>query len=172
MFLKSDKTYLRALEPADLEFVYTLENDTSVWHVGNTLLPYSKFVLEQYLENATLDIHTVKQLRLVICDLSHQAVGAIDLFDFDPLHKRAGVGIIVAPFYRSKGYGADALQLLLYYSKEILQLHQLYCSVTAGSSESFHLFKKAGFNEVGIRKQWLRRPGGWDDVIEMQKLFY
>ena len=108
MFLSSENTYLRALEPTDLEFLYALENDTSVWHIGNTLTPYSRATLETYLENATLDIYTVKQLRLVICNQADEAVGAIDLFDFDPLHQRAGVGVVVTAAHRGHGHAGDA----------------------------------------------------------------
>ncbi|TXK50867.1 GNAT family N-acetyltransferase [Pontibacter qinzhouensis] len=170
MLLKSDHTYLRALEPVDLDFLYTLENDTRVWQVGNTLMPYSRFVLEQYLENAALDIFTVKQLRLVICTHNHKAVGAIDLFDFEPLHQRAGIGIVIAGPERGKGYAAEALQVLLEYGRQILQLHQVYCSVTADNEASLHLFQKAGFAEIGVRRQWLRTPTGWQDVVDFQKL--
>lgn len=172
MFLHGEHTSLRALEPTDLDFLYTLENDTSVWHVGNTLTPYSRFVLEHYLENAALDIYTIKQLRLVICDNEQEAIGAIDLFDFDPLHRRAGIGIVVAAPYRGKGHAAEALQLLLHYCQHTLQLHQVYCSVTATNHISVKLFKNASFVEVGVRREWLRKSdGSWDDVVELQRVF-
>lgn len=168
MFLKTDQTYLRALEPTDLDFLYALENDTTVWHVGNTLTPYSRFVLEQYLENAALDIYTVKQLRLIICNNTGQPIGAIDLFDFDPLHRRAGIGIVITEEYRGNGHAADALQLLIDYCRNTLKLHQVYCSVTASNLPSINLFIKAGFTQVGIRKEWFLTSDGWEDVVEMQ----
>ncbi|MCC9165902.1 GNAT family N-acetyltransferase [Pontibacter harenae] len=171
MFLSSDKIYLRALEPADLNFLYSLENDASVWHFGNSLTPYSKHVLEQYLQNASLDIYTVKQLRLIICTQNHQAIGAIDLYDYDPLHRRAAVGIVVAADWRGKGYAAEALELLQEYCQQILHLHQVYCSVSTDNPQSIKLFSKAGFEQVGVRKQWLLSADGWTDVIEFQKLF-
>ena len=172
MFLKGDHTSLRALEPTDLDFLYTLENDTSTWHVSNTLTPYAKFVLEQYLENAALDIYTVKQLRLVICNHQQEAIGAIDLFDFDPLHRRAGIGVVVSAAYRGQGHASEALHLLLNYCAHTLQLHQVYCSITATNHTSIRLFKSTGFEEVGIRREWLRKSdGSWDDVVEMQRLF-
>lgn len=172
MFLKGDHTSLRALEPTDLDFLYTLENDTSTWHVSNTLTPYAKFVLEQYLENAALDIYTVKQLRLVICNHQQEAIGAIDLFDFDPLHRRAGIGVVVSAAYRGQGHASEALHHLLNYCAHTLQLHQVYCSITATNHTSIRLFKSAGFEEVGIRREWLRKSdGSWDDVVEMQRLF-
>jgi len=171
VFLNSGHTYLRALEPGDLDFLYALENDTSVWHVSNASTPYSKYVLAQYLENAALDIYTVRQLRLVICNSSHEAVGAVDLYDFDPLHCRAGIGIVVALAQRRNGHASEALQLLLTYCRHTLYLHQVYCSVTATNTASINLFRKSGFAEVGVRKSWLRTPTGWDDAIELQLLF-
>ena len=47
--LKTDHCYLRALEPEDLEFVYKVENDESVWEVSNTNAPYSRFLIKEYL---------------------------------------------------------------------------------------------------------------------------
>jgi diamine N-acetyltransferase len=41
--LKGETIYLRALEPNDLEFVYAIENDQSIWAVSNTHTPYSRF---------------------------------------------------------------------------------------------------------------------------------
>ena len=78
--LKGNNVYLRALEPEDLEFIYEIENDESIWNVSNTQTPYSKFLIKQYLENAHLDIYEVKQLRLAICfNNSNKAIGLIDL---------------------------------------------------------------------------------------------
>jgi diamine N-acetyltransferase len=65
--LQGKNIYLRALEPEDLEFVYAIENDESIWEVSNTQTPYSRFLIRQYLENAHQDIYEAKQLRLVIC---------------------------------------------------------------------------------------------------------
>lgn len=41
--LKGESVYLRALEPEDLEFIYTIENDQNIWEVSNTQTPYSRF---------------------------------------------------------------------------------------------------------------------------------
>ena len=115
---------LRALEPEDLQFLFDTENDESFWGVSNTQTPFSKFLLKQYLENAHLDIYEAKQLRLAIKDsLSSNTIGMIDLFDFNPQHKRAGIGILIHPDYQQKGFASEALQLLINYSFTHLQLH-------------------------------------------------
>ena len=105
--MTSKNITLRALEPSDVDLLYKWENDTSIWHLSNTLTPFSRFVLEQYLLNSEKDIFTNKQLRLMI-DVIEAAkkvktIGSIDLFDFDPKNKRAGIGILIIKEEREKG---------------------------------------------------------------------
>nr|WP_292960642.1 GNAT family N-acetyltransferase [Muricauda sp. UBA7809] len=169
--LKGEQVYLRALEPTDLDFLYKLENDTSVWEVSGTLKPYSKKVLQLYLDNAHRDIYDVKQLRLCISNHQDHCIGLIDLFDFDPKHRRAGVGIIVAdPSERNKGVGAEALSLLCDYAFSTLDLHQLYANIMEGNQASVHLFEKMGFVEIGIKKDWIRTREGFKNEIMYQKI--
>ncbi|MEM7270106.1 MAG: FAD-binding dehydrogenase [Pseudomonadota bacterium] len=113
--LHGESIYLRALEPTDLDFLYQLENDESVWEVSNTITPYSKFVLKQYLDNAHRDIYEVKQLRLVICEVGADLpVGFIDLFDFEPKHRRVGIGVIIfSEDHRQRGYAAEGVRRLM-----------------------------------------------------------
>ncbi|MCR5888620.1 GNAT family N-acetyltransferase [Hymenobacter sp. J193] len=169
--LGNDLVFLRALEPEDLDFLYMLENDADVWGVSDTLAPVSRHLLRQYLEHAAADLHQVRQLRLVIgTQVTRQAVGTVDLFDFNPLHGRAGVGIMVLAAERRQGYAQASLELLLSYARHTLRLHQVYCSVAASNEASQHLFEKIGFSRVGIRRQWLRNTQGWEDVVEYQYL--
>lgn len=156
MTLKGQNIYLRALEPEDLEFIYTIENDESIWEISHTQTPYSRFLIRQYLENAHQDIYEVKQLRLAIClSDSSEAVGLIDLFDFDPQHSRAGIGILIQQSKdRNKGIGSEALQLLIDYAFSQLQLHQLYANIGTENEASLQLFAKFGFQKIGIKKQW------------------
>ena len=128
--LKGKHIYLRALEPDDLEFVYAIENDETFWEISNTQTPYSKFLLQQYLDHAHKDIFEVKQLRLVISNYENEVLGLIDLFDFDFKNLRAGIGILIKNEKdRAKGYGSEALKLLIAYSFKNLNLHQLFCNV-------------------------------------------
>src|SRR5690606_34689132 len=129
--LKGEHIYLRALEPEDLDFIHAIENDESIWEISNTQTPYSKFLIKQYLEHSHKDIFEVKQLRLVISTFDEEPLGMIDLFDFDFKNSRAGIGILVKETSdRQKGYGREALQLLINYSFSHLNLHQLYCNIS------------------------------------------
>jgi len=153
--LKGNKIYLRALEPEDLEFIHDIENNESFWEISNTETPYSRFLIKQYIEESHKDIYQVKQLRLVISNYSDEALGLIDIFDFDFKNKRAGIGILIKMSKdRNSGYGEEALQLLLGYCFSHLNLHQLYCNITEGNEASINLFTKQGFKEIGLKKDW------------------
>ena len=162
---------LRALEMGDLDFLYLLENDTSIWKISGTVAPYSKHVLRKYLENAHRDIYDVKQLRLVICLNEGPKVGLIDLYNFDPKNRRAGIGIVVSNGdQRNKGIGSEALKLLMDYAFSTLDVRQLYANVGIGNEASIHLFKKLGFVQAGIKKDWIFLDGKFTDEILFQKI--
>jgi diamine N-acetyltransferase len=152
--LNGEHIYLRALEPTDLEVLYKWENNPAIWKVSNTFAPFSKFVLEQYLINAHEDIFTTKQIRLMICLVNNEPIGTIELFDFDVHHNRVGIGIMIDKNAENKGYASMALDLLCDYCFESLLVKQIYCNISAGNEKSLYLFKKMGFNEVGLKKQW------------------
>ncbi|MFK2821006.1 GNAT family N-acetyltransferase [Flavobacteriaceae sp. LMIT009] len=153
--LKGEHIFLRALEPEDLDFVYEIENDENIWEISNTQTPYSRFLIKQYLENVHKDIYEVKQLRLVISRNDKVTLGLIDIFDFDFHNKRAGVGILIkSEEDRGNGVGSEALKLLINYCFNHLNLHQLYCNISEDNKASAELFKKHGFEEIGLKKDW------------------
>jgi diamine N-acetyltransferase len=170
-YLDGEHIKLRALEKSDLDLLYNWENDTSLWNTGTTLVPFSKHTLSKYLEIAHLDLFEAKQLRLMI-DLKakgHKTIGSIDLFDYDPFHERAGVGILITDSSdRRKGYASEALELLIQYTFNLLGLHILYCNVSADNEISLKLFKKCGFQVVGLKKEWSRHGNTWNDEYLLQ----
>lgn len=168
--LKGQNIYLRALEPNDLEFVYAMENDQTIWEVSNTQTPYSRFLVKQYLQNAHQDIYEAKQLRLAICqDNDFPALGLIDLFDFDPKNNRAGIGIVIqATENRKQNIGSEALELLIQYSFRNLNLHQLYANISTENEASIALFTKFGFQKIGTKKEWTLVNGVYKDEAIFQ----
>ena len=167
--LKGKNISLRALEPEDLEFLFQIENNESFWEVSHTSTPFSKYLLKQYLENAHLDIFEIKQLRLIIEEKSsNNKIGMIDLFDFNPSHQRAGVGVLIHPDFQKKGYASEAISLLIQYSFAKLNLHQLYANITFDNTKSISLFKKHHFKEVGVKKDWILSNGKFKDEILFQ----
>jgi diamine N-acetyltransferase len=167
---------LRALEPSDLDVLYRWENDPENWLISNTTTPFSRHVLEKYIAGSHLDIFESKQLRLIIERIrpspdNPEVIGAIDLFDFDPLHLKAGVGILIARKEdRMQGLATEALSILTGYAFQTLHLHQLYCNIPADNQGSLSLFRKCGFIETCVKTDWIRRKNEWVDVILLQKI--
>ncbi|WP_394971505.1 GNAT family N-acetyltransferase [uncultured Croceitalea sp.] len=171
LHLKGKNIYLRALEPSDLDFLYQLENNTEVWEVSGTLTPYSKKVLQLYLENAHRDIYEVKQLRLCICNQENKVIGLVDIFNFDPSNLRAGIGIIILDEQdRGKGAGEEALELVMKYCFSVLNLHQLYANILESNEPSKRLFQKLDFERVGVKKDWLLTNGEFKNEVLYQKI--
>lgn len=161
---------LRALEPEDEDILLKWENDPAIWQVSNTFSPFSRHILRQYLAQAHLDIFQAKQLRLVIETMDPVIpVGMIDLFDYDPFHQRAGVGILIGePDQRGKGYAGDALATLLRYAFSVLLLNQVYCSIDETNTISLKLFQKAGFRITGKKQDWNRGSEGYSSEWFLQ----
>lgn len=154
----------RPVEPEDLDIIYRWENDPEIWQVSNTLVPFSRYILKQYIAESHRDIFETKQLRLIIETMDQTPVGAIDLFDFEPFHRRAGIGILIHNKKdQSKGLATDALHLMASYATEVLGIHQLYANITVDNKASIHLFEKVGFKCAGDKKDWIRTSEGWID---------
>lgn len=170
MTLKGPRVYLRALEPEDLDFIYKMENNESIWEVSHTQTPYSRFLIRQYLENAQQDIYQAGQLRMAICkNKSFEAIGLIDLFEFDARNNRAGVGIVIIETSdRESGFGSEALSLLIKYSFSHLGLHQLYANIAPDNTASIRLFTNFGFQLSGTKKEWNRVGGVFKDECMYQ----
>lgn len=169
--MKGDKVILRALEPEDIDYLYELENDCSLWFSGETYTLFSKFTIEQYVLSADKDIYSMKQLRLMI-DITEasgpKTIGAIDLFDIDPRHFRAGIGIVIDKKFRNSGYGKSALKVLIEYAFSTLALHQLYCRILNTNMASIRLFTNAGFIITGTRKDWIFMNDLYQDELFLQ----
>ena len=159
---------LRALEPEDLDFLFSIENDETFWEISNTQLPYSKYILKNYIENAHQDIYEAKQYRFVICDTKNTSIGMIDLFEFEPQHSRVGVGLLILPNYQQKGYASEALELIIDYAFTRLNVHQLFANITQNNSKSIALFEKLNFKIAGIKKDWIFFNNGYKNELLYQ----
>lgn len=93
---------LRALEPEDLEFFYSIENDPELWDVSDYTTPYSRYVLHDFIANSTCDIYKDGQVRWAIENEEGEVVGMIDLTNFDPHHSRAETGIVIAKIQKEQ----------------------------------------------------------------------
>lgn len=170
-FLVSERIRLRAMEPVDLDLLYEMENDPEMWDITNTTVPYSRYILRQYIESSRYDLYADCQLRLVIMrQEDNLTMGTIDVTDFVPFHGRGEVGIALRREFRGCGYATEALQLLCDYAFSFLHLKQLVVHIAADNEVSLHLFRSCGFTDCGLLKQWWRTGQEYKDVLLLQCL--
>lgn len=168
--LQGERLKLRALEPEDLDFLAQLENNPDFWLISHTLAPFSRYTLKRYIEESAKDIFEVRQQRFAMA-LQDELIGFIDLFDFDPIHRRAGIGIVIASEeHRGQGLAKEGLELLCTYGFAHLGLHQLYANILEENTASIALFENLGFKAVGLKKDWVFYQGEFRNEILFQKL--
>lgn len=170
-YFSSERVRLRAMEPEDLEVMYDMENDSQTWDVTNFTVPYSKFVLKQYIENSECDMFADRQLRMMIVRVEDNAViGTIDITEFVPMHARGEVGIAIRSGYQGNGYAKEALGLLCDYVFGFLHMKQLIAHITVDNEASLRLFESCGFVRCGLLKEWWRVGREYKDVVLLQLL--
>lgn len=171
LIFNNENIHLRALEPEDFLFLKHIENDDSLWHLSNTQVPFSNDILKNYILNGKRDIFEVKQLRLVICrNLDNKPVGFVDLYDFSPRHKRAGIGIIIDKPYQNNGYAKEAIKSVMNYGFTHLDLHQFFAYIELTNIESLNLFQSCGFVKTGEQKDWNYHHGQFHTLAIYQNI--
>ncbi|OJV83040.1 MAG: GNAT family N-acetyltransferase [Bacteroidia bacterium 44-10] len=169
--LENNTLRLRAPEPEDMDLLYAWENDTTIWQNGASIVPFSRYTIKQYLIDYKHDIYADKQLRLMVTlKETEECIGTVDLYDFDPFHRRAGVGILIDNKHRRKGYAEQALMLLENYVFRFLNLRQLYAIIPEKNSNSIQLFTKTGYRQTGLLEDWLASDGTFSHALIMQKI--
>ena len=162
---------LRAIEPEDLDMLYGIENDMTMWNIGVTNVPYSRYVLHDYVANSKFDIYTDRQVRLIVEDENSKTIGIADLTEFSPKHLRAETGIVITTPARGKGYATAALTELCRYARKELNIHQLYAIIAKDNTEALNAYGKAGFSETAVLKEWLQEENKYKDAVVMQIFF-
>lgn len=161
---------LRAMEPEDLDLLYRIENDNSLWNVGVTNVPYSRYLLRDFIASSTGDIYKDGQVRLIVENSEHETVGIVDLVNFDARNCRAEVGIVIESQYRRKGYASKTLSLIADYARQVLHLHQLYAIISKENRTSLELFSQQGYEVASEMKDWLFTGKEYVPALLLQKI--
>ena len=165
-----EKIRLRAIEPEDLDALYIIENDRSLWNVGRTNVPYSRYTLHDYIAHASSDIYTDRQVRLIIESKKGEVMGIADVVSFDPQHLRAELGIVIKSAYRRQGIAKAAMEEMLRYAHGILHLHQVYVIIDEQNTAAQELFNRLAFKESARLSDWLYDGRQYHDAIFLQRI--
>ncbi|HCP40682.1 MAG TPA: GNAT family N-acetyltransferase [Cryomorphaceae bacterium] len=163
MIQVGDIGVLRALEPSDLDWIYAVENDASLWYLGISKEPWSKAVLSSYIDAQPGNLLRDGQLRLLF-EVDGIPVGTLDVYDYDPIARKGGIGIVLSPEARGKGWAKLALEAFKQYLFGTLGMHMLYAVVPQSNPASQTLFESLLFEHSGVFKHWIMREGQFEDA--------
>lgn len=169
-YLVGENVRLRNVETADVDFLCEIENDSRNWSVSDTLAPYSRTTMEEYIQSESLGIWANGQQRFIIENQEKNIVGAVDIYDVDIFSHKAAVGIVIKEECRRNGYGREALRLLCDYCFSHLDFQMLYAYVETGNKPSVSLMESAGFEVTATLKSWRRVALQYKDVHVLQNL--
>ncbi len=167
-FLTGEQLYLRALESADLDGPYPawLNDRETTKFLETGRFPTSRQALEESLQAAA---RKADSLWLAIIDRkTDKHIGNIKLGPIDWLHRRASLGILIGdPASRGRGFGREAIELVLGHAFLQLGLQKVTAGAYADHAASVELFKAIGFSIEGRQREHLFRDGRWHDKALM-----
>lgn len=166
---------LRAVELSDVDLLYEWENDIELWQVSNTMRPFSRYALEDYVLNSqNQSLYSAKQMRLMIDVERDNAIftlGCIDVYDYEAKDAKAGIGIFICKNERKKGYAQKAIEMIENLMKNVYNIHQLYAFITEDNQKSIKLFEKSAYIFTSSLKDWVLVNSKYKNVNVYQKIF-
>ncbi len=162
---------LRAYEKSDLDAVMKWVNDEEVTDLlGGAMLTYpvSSSAEEKFIEAAAAG-SSEKQKNFVIETLADRRyIGTISFNVIDWLNRSAGLGIVIGDkSVWGKGYGTDAMRVLMRLGFDKLNLHRLWLHVHDYNQRAIASYEKCGFTREGVLRQEHFRRGRYHDTIVM-----
>jgi len=166
--LQGERIYLSPVDPDDAEQVTKWMNDPEVavylgQHQNVTSLPSQQKKLEQKAESG--------YNFAIVLNEGDRLIGSIGLGDVNQQSRCAAFGISIGEAeHRGKGYGAEAIRLLLRYAFDTLNLRNVMLCVHADNAQGLACYRKVGFREIGRRREATFKNGAYVDVVYMDIL--
>ena len=163
---------LRAAEREDVKKFCIWVNDPDVTRYLSLYLPMSAVDEENWFERMTKRDQSEKTLVIEARDGdSWKMIGNCGVFDIDPVNRSGELGIMLGEKDEwNKGYGTEAMLLLVRHCFETLNLNRAYLRVYAENLRAKRSYEKAGFVEEGRLREGVYKHGKYDDVIVMSIL--
>jgi RimJ/RimL family protein N-acetyltransferase len=169
--LRGDLVLLRAVERADVEVLAAVSADPVTWHQVDDAPYVPKTVadaLKAYDEGTAG--RAADAVVPFVVDVGGTPVGRATLWGIDPHNRHAHLGINLAPSARGRGYGTDAVRVLLRYAFRERGLHRVQLEVLADNAPALASYRKAGFVEEGRLREDAWVDGGFVDMLVMSVL--
>ena len=167
--LIGDNIYLSPISLDDVEEYAEMVNDIKV-SVGLGYLSYTNIIDFESEKEFLISVKKEKMFAVRLLE-NDNLLGNVGFNSVDLLNRTAVIGIMLGnPNYQRKGYGIEAVKLILDYGFSFLNLRNISLSVFEYNEAAYNLYKKAGFKEVGRLRKAVEIMGKTYDVIIMDML--
>jgi RimJ/RimL family protein N-acetyltransferase len=158
------KVGLRAVERGDIPRLWELRNDAKVEALSyGPPRPHSMAEMEAWFEKLAAE----KDDHIFAIEAEGRLVGLINLRDVDAVNRRADLGIALLPDEFGKGYGSDAIRVLLEYAFVHLNLHKMCLDTLATNDRGLRAYLACGFVEEGRLREHEWDAGSYSDLVLM-----
>ncbi|MCL2557644.1 MAG: GNAT family N-acetyltransferase [Treponema sp.] len=94
----------------------------------------------------------------IVLKENDELLGGARLMGIDRINRRATLGLFIGEAERrGKGYGAEAIGLVLSYGFDVLNLNNVMLYVHSDNAQGIACYQKAGFKEIGRRREAIIR---------------
>lgn len=168
MLFESSRLKLRKMTTEDTKLYHKWRNDQEVMHSTNPSLDvYPMETTKEFVEQVILGSHSAKSYIIVEIE-NERSIGVVSLTNIDYKNRNAECIIDIGEKdYWGKGYGSEALKLLLDYAFYEMNLHRVSLRVFSFNDRAIRMYTKLGFCQEGNSRQSLFRDGKWHDIIHM-----
>ncbi|EHS55142.1 GNAT family protein [Paenibacillus kribbensis] len=167
--LEGSQVYLRPIHVEDTELYYNTLFQQDVRRLTGTQRSFTKDQIARYIEAKGQDTSSLLLL-IALCE-DDRIIGDIALQDMDTMNRSAGIRIaITEQGDQGKGYGSEALVLMLDYGFGICNLHRIELNVFDYNERAIRCYEKVGFQREGVQRDALFYNHEYHDSILMSML--
>lgn len=168
MLFESTRITLRKMTVQDIEVYHKWRNDLEVMQSTAPILDvYHIEETEEFVTQVILGSHSSK-CYIIVDKESKKPIGITSLINIDNKNRNAECIIDIGDKESwGKGYGAEAMKLLLDFGFLEMNLHRIYLRVFSFNSRAIKLYEKLGFQQEGKSRESIFRNGKWHDIIHM-----
>ena len=168
-FLVGERVYLRPLEAGDLPYIQKWANDPEIRGLTGEVKPMSRAEAEAFYERVQDDKHRVWFIVALVED--DRLIGEAGLLRMFPAWRTTDLSIIIGETdAHGKGYGTEAINLLLDYAFGSLNFHRVAIGVVGFNEKALRFYEKVGFRKEGIQRDGYYYNHRYDDFVMMSIL--
>ncbi len=169
--ITGSRVTLRAVERDDIPFIHAANNDIEVELAGGGDPPYPQSLARAFADFDSQAGAGGRDGANFAIETDGQMIGVCSLFNRDDTAQTAELGITIGDkAYWGRGYGREAVELLVNYGFQMLNLRRIWLKVHGRNERAIRAYAAVGFVEEGRQRDHVWSNGTYDDLVLMGRM--